>query len=74
MASIYPTQEQLLQWRHGWQDEQPSIGRHEYLARKAAEHAARVCAEACNENGRSDGHTCAEEILALIEQGKEGGV
>jgi hypothetical protein len=68
--SIYPSDEQIDEWYQSDTRDSKGIGTRYIIARKSAEHVARACAEVCHIHGRSDGNTCAKEILALI--GQEG--
>lgn len=74
MASIYLTTAERMQLVDDFADLGSDGIWGEFLARKAAEHAARVCAEACRKMDGEHDHLYAEAIEAFIEQGKEGGV
>jgi hypothetical protein len=65
--------EAVRQWVNDWSatgELRPALSK--YIANRAAAWAFEQAATVCDENGRSDGHTCAKEIRAMIG-GQENG-
>jgi hypothetical protein len=73
MSKQIVPQHLLSQWRRTWAVN-PAFTEsiEQYIANRAAAWALEQAASLCDENGRSDGHTCAKEIRALIG-GQENG-